>query len=46
MWAAGVQMASGYDGSEFGMPVVSLHKQDIADGDWMWMDFSKDQKIR
>ncbi|KAF8555340.1 putative nonribosomal peptide synthetase [Imleria badia] len=43
---AGVQLASGYGGTEFGVPVATANKQDIADGDWMWMRFSEDQKLR
>ncbi|KAH0828782.1 acetyl-CoA synthetase-like protein [Lanmaoa asiatica] len=46
LWAAGVQVCSGYGGTEFGVPVAMTTKRDIADGDWMWLRFSDDLKIR
>lgn len=46
LWAAGVQIASGYGGTEFGVPVGGANKQDIADGDWMWLRFPDDLTIR
>jgi nucleoside-diphosphate-sugar epimerase len=46
LWAAGVQLTSGYGGTEFGIPIAPPSKQDIADGDWMWTRFAEDQKLR
>ncbi|KAF8121589.1 acetyl-CoA synthetase-like protein [Boletus edulis] len=46
LWAAGVKISLGYGGTEFGMPIIAANKQDIADGDWMWMRFADDQNIR
>ena len=46
LWAAGVQIASCYGGTEFGTPVEVANKQDIADGDWMWLRFPDDLKLR
>ena len=46
LWTAGVQLASVYGGTEFAVPVGLADKQDIADGDWMWMRFSEAQKVR
>ena len=46
LWTAGIQLGSGYGGTEFGIPVALADKQDIADGDWMWMRFPEAQKIR
>ena len=46
LWAAGVQIASSYGGTEFGVPFATASKQDIADGDWMWLHFPDDLTIR
>ncbi|KAF8120306.1 hypothetical protein EV363DRAFT_1478563 [Boletus edulis] len=46
LWTAGVQIASGYGGTEFGVPTMMADKQGIADGDWMWMRFTADQQLR
>ncbi|KIJ16095.1 hypothetical protein PAXINDRAFT_11135 [Paxillus involutus ATCC 200175] len=46
LWAAGVPLCGGYGGTEFGSPVAIADKKDIADGDWSWMRFGDDIKIR
>ncbi|KAH7890602.1 putative nonribosomal peptide synthetase [Phlebopus sp. FC_14] len=44
--AAGVPVGVEYGGTEFGCPVGVPHKQDIADGDWLWMRLTDDVKVR
>ncbi|KAF9223046.1 acetyl-CoA synthetase-like protein [Gyrodon lividus] len=44
--AAGVTFGSGYGGTEFGGPVLTHTKGDIVDGDWLWMRFADNVKIR
>ncbi|KAF8839601.1 putative aminoadipate reductase [Paxillus ammoniavirescens] len=44
--AAGVVVGSIYGGTEFGIPALVPDKKDIADGDWLWMRFADDVKIR
>jgi hypothetical protein len=44
--AAGVVIGSIYGGTEFGAPVLLPDKKDIADGDWLWMRFADNVKIR
>ena len=44
--AAGVAVGTFYGGTEFGCPTVVRMKADIKDGDWNWMRFSDDIKIR
>ncbi|KAF8840152.1 acetyl-CoA synthetase-like protein [Paxillus ammoniavirescens] len=44
--AAGVVIGSSYGGTEFGNPVLSPNKKDVADGDWLWMRFADNVKIR
>jgi hypothetical protein len=39
-------VGSGYGGTEFGIPVLMPDKKDIADGDWPWMRFADNVKIR
>ncbi|KAF8129526.1 acetyl-CoA synthetase-like protein [Boletus edulis] len=46
LWTAGVQVSSGYGGTEFGVPTMMADKQDVADGDWMWMRFAEDHHLR
>ncbi|KAF8129542.1 acetyl-CoA synthetase-like protein [Boletus edulis] len=46
LWSAGVQISSTYGGTEFGNLVIAADKQDIADGDWMWMRFAEDGNLR
>ncbi|KAH7929525.1 putative nonribosomal peptide synthetase [Leucogyrophana mollusca] len=44
--AAGVPIGSEYGGTEFGCPVMLPTKEDLANGDWRWMRFSPDIKVR
>ncbi|KAH7912704.1 acetyl-CoA synthetase-like protein [Hygrophoropsis aurantiaca] len=44
--AAGVPIATEYGGTEFGCPVLIPTKQDLADGEWIWMRFSDNVSIR
>ncbi|KAH7912703.1 putative nonribosomal peptide synthetase [Hygrophoropsis aurantiaca] len=44
--AAGVIVGAEYGGTEFGCPVMLPRKEDIASGDWLWMRFSPDIKVR
>ena len=46
LWAAGIQLASGYGGTEFGIIVPTPHRKDIGDGAWMWMHFREEQKVK
>ncbi|KAG9309639.1 putative aminoadipate reductase [Chiua virens] len=44
--AAGVHISSGYGGTEFGILAGQSTKEDIAGGDWMWMRFPDEPKLR
>ncbi|EIW80241.1 acetyl-CoA synthetase-like protein [Coniophora puteana RWD-64-598 SS2] len=44
--AQGVPIASELGATEFGCPVALPDKQDLADGDWVWMRFSPHVSIR
>ncbi|KIJ62359.1 hypothetical protein HYDPIDRAFT_114895 [Hydnomerulius pinastri MD-312] len=46
LWAAGVSISGGYGGTEFGCPVANADPKDIADGDWLWMRFPEQIKVR
>ncbi|KAH7890598.1 acetyl-CoA synthetase-like protein [Phlebopus sp. FC_14] len=46
LYAAGVPVGSVYGGTEFGVPTTLPDKKDIADGDWIWMHFPRDVKVR
>ncbi|KAK2461112.1 hypothetical protein APHAL10511_006891 [Amanita phalloides] len=46
LWAAGVRLASGYGGTEFGILVGVGHKQDFGEGGWTWMRFADEPKLR
>ncbi|KAH7890585.1 acetyl-CoA synthetase-like protein [Phlebopus sp. FC_14] len=46
MWSAGVSIAAGYGGTEFGNITTIPDKQDIIDGDWEWMRIQPGIKIR
>ncbi|KIJ04291.1 hypothetical protein PAXINDRAFT_94863, partial [Paxillus involutus ATCC 200175] len=44
--AAGIVIGSAYGGTEFGIPALLPDKKDVADGDWIWMRFADNIKIR
>ncbi|KIJ58231.1 hypothetical protein HYDPIDRAFT_34379 [Hydnomerulius pinastri MD-312] len=44
--AAGVPIGGEYGGTEFGCPVEIPDRRDITDGDWLWMRFSDELKLR
>ncbi|KAG9309638.1 putative aminoadipate reductase [Chiua virens] len=46
LWAAGVPLCVGYGGTEFGPIVGEADKEDITNGDWMWMRFQHEPAIR
>ncbi|KAG8221462.1 acetyl-CoA synthetase-like protein [Butyriboletus roseoflavus] len=44
--AAGVLVISCYGGTEFGCPTDIRSKEDIKDGDWSWMCFADNVKVK
>ncbi|KIJ66073.1 hypothetical protein HYDPIDRAFT_27271 [Hydnomerulius pinastri MD-312] len=44
--AEGVRVGTQYGGSEFGAPTPYPRREDLEDGDWLWMRFAEDVPIR
>ncbi|KAF8546313.1 acetyl-CoA synthetase-like protein, partial [Imleria badia] len=46
LWAAGVNLTITYGGTEFGSPIRSRQREEIVDGEWMWMQVLDDIHVR
>ncbi|KAF8548785.1 acetyl-CoA synthetase-like protein [Imleria badia] len=46
LWAAGVNMTTTYGGTEFGSPIHICLREEIVDGEWMWLRMMEDIQVR